>query len=69
MTTPRRSPMTGRRFLSALGLVLATVAGRYHYVVDVLAGVVLTFVVGGAARALARKVRQEPDGTVLATSR
>jgi len=66
----RRSRRTFLGFLPfALGLVLATVFGRYHYVVDVLAGILLAFVVGGAARALARRVRQEEDGTVLATSR
>lgn len=66
----RRSRKTFLGFLPfGLGLVLATVAGRYHYVVDVLAGVVLTFAVLGAARALVRSVPQEPDGTVLATSR
>jgi membrane-associated phospholipid phosphatase len=66
----RRSRRTLLGFFPfALGLVLATVAGRYHYVVDVLAGIVLTLVVGGAAQALARRLRQEPDGTVLATSR
>lgn len=66
----RRSRKTFLGFLPfALGLVLATVAGRYHYVVDVLAGIVLAFAVLGAARALARSVSQEPDGTVLATSR
>jgi membrane-associated phospholipid phosphatase len=65
----RRSRKTFFCFLPfAVGLFLATVAGRYHYVVDVLAGVVLAFVVGGAARALARRVRQDPDGTVLDTS-
>jgi membrane-associated phospholipid phosphatase len=66
----RRSRKTFLAFLPfAVGLVLATVAGRYHYVVDVLAGIVLAFAVLGAARALARSVSQEPDGTVLATSR
>ena len=66
----RRSRKTFLGFLPfALGLLLATVFGRYHYVVDVLAGVVLAFVVGGVARAIARKVPQEPDGTVLDTSR
>lgn len=66
----RRSRKTFLGFLPfAAGLVLATVAGRYHYVVDVLAGIVLVLAVAGAARALARRVPQEPDGTVLATSR
>ncbi len=66
----RRSRKTFLGFLPfALGLFLATVAGRYHYVVDVLAGVFLAVVVGGAARALARRFPQEPDGTVLETSR
>jgi len=66
----RRSRGTSLGFLPfALGLVLATVFCRYHYVVDVLAGLVLAFVVGGLARAIARRVRQEDDGTVLATSR
>ena len=66
----RRSRKTFLAFLPfAAGLVLATVAGRYHYVVDVLAGLALTFAVLGIARAVARKVPQEPDGTVLATSR
>lgn len=65
----RRSRKTFFCFLPfAVGLFLATVAGRYHYVVDVLAGAVLAFVVGGAARAIARRFRQEPDGTVLETS-
>jgi len=66
----RRSRKTFLAFLPfATGLLLATVAGRYHYVVDVLAGLVLAFLVGAAARAISRKVRQDPDGTVLATSR
>jgi membrane-associated phospholipid phosphatase len=66
----RRSRKTFLGFLPfGLGLVLATVGGRYHYVVDVLAGILLAFAVGGAARALARRVRQEPDGTVLDTRR
>ena len=66
----RRSRKTFLGFLPfAIGLFLATVAGRYHYVVDVLAGVLLAFAVGGAARALARRFRQAPDGTVLETSR
>lgn len=66
----RRSRKTFFGFLPfALGLLLATVVGRYHYVVDVLAGLALAFVVGGAARALARRVPQDADGTVLATSR
>ncbi len=66
----RRSRKTFLAFLPfATGLVLATVACRYHYVVDVLAGLVLAFAVGGLARAVARRVRQEADGTVLATSR
>ena len=66
----RRSRKTFLVFLPfAIGLFLATVAGRYHYVVDVLAGIVLALVVGGAARALARRFRQEPDGTFLATRR
>ncbi|MHB8796907.1 MAG: phosphatase PAP2 family protein [Thermoanaerobaculia bacterium] len=66
----RRSRKTFLAFLPfAIGLVLATVACRYHYVVDVLAGLVLAFAAGGLARAIARRVRQEDDGTVLATSR
>ena len=66
----RRSRKTFLWFLPfGTGLVLATVAGRYHYVVDVLAGVLLAFVVGSAARALARRFPQDPDGTVLETSR
>jgi membrane-associated phospholipid phosphatase len=66
----RRSRKTFFGFLPfAVGLFLATVAGRYHYVVDVLAGAILALVVGGAARAIARRFRQEPDGTVLDTSR
>ena len=66
----RRSRKTFLAFLPfATGLFLATVAGRYHYVVDVLAGVFLAFVVGGAARAIARRFPQAPDGTVLDTSR
>ncbi|HPA52053.1 MAG TPA: phosphatase PAP2 family protein [Thermoanaerobaculia bacterium] len=66
----RRSRKTFLAFLPfATGLVLATVFCRYHYVVDVLAGLVLAFVVGGLARWLARRVPQEADGTVLATSR
>jgi membrane-associated phospholipid phosphatase len=66
----RRSRKTFLAFLPfATGLVLATVACRYHYVVDVLAGLVLAFAAGGLARAVARRVRQEEDGTVLATSR
>ena len=66
----RRSRKTFLAFLPfAAGLLAATVAGRYHYVVDVLAGLVLTFVVLGIARAVSRKVPQEPDGTVLETSR
>jgi membrane-associated phospholipid phosphatase len=66
----RRSRRTFLGFLPfAVGLVLATIAGRYHYVVDVLAGIALAFAVLGAARAVARRVSQEPDGTVLATSR
>ncbi len=66
----RRSRKTFLGFLPfALGLFLATVAGRYHYVVDVLAGAVLAFAVGGAARALARRFPQEADGTVLDTRR
>ena len=66
----RRSRKTFLGFLPfALGLVLGTVAGRYHYVVDVLAGIVLAFVVGALARAIASRWAQEPDGTVLATSR
>ncbi len=66
----RRSKKTFLGFLPfALGLVLATVAGRYHYVVDVLAGIVLVVLVVGAARALAGRVPQEPDGTVLETRR
>ncbi len=66
----RRSRKTFFCFLPfAVGLFLATVAGRYHYVVDVLAGAVLAFVVGGAARALAGRFPHEPDGTVLNTSR
>ncbi len=66
----RRSRKTFLAFLPfATGLVMATVACRYHYVVDVLAGLVLAFAVSGLARAVARRVRQEADGTVLATSR
>jgi membrane-associated phospholipid phosphatase len=66
----RRSRKTFLGFLPfALGLLAATVVCRYHYVVDVLAGLVLAFVVGGAARALARRAPQGADGTVLATSR
>jgi len=66
----RRSRRTFLAFLPfATGLVLATVFCRYHYVVDVLAGLVLAFAAGGLARAIARRVRQEDDGTVLATSR
>jgi len=66
----RRSRKTFLAFLPfATGLILATVACRYHYVVDVLAGLVLAFAAGGLARAVARRVRQEADGTVLATSR
>ena len=66
----RRSRTTFLGFLPfAAGLVAATVVGRYHYVVDVLAGLVLTFAVLAAARAISRKVPQEPDGTVLETSR
>lgn len=66
----RRSRRTFLGFLPfALGLVLATVAGRYHYVVDVLAGIALVVLVVGAARALAGRVPQEPDGTVLDTRR
>lgn len=66
----RRSRKTFLCFLPfALGLFLATVAGRYHYVVDVLAGAVLAFVVGGLARWIAWRVPQDPDGTVLETSR
>lgn len=53
----------------AAGLVAATVIGRYHYVVDVLAGLVLTFAVLGLARAIVRRFPQEPDGTVLSTTR
>jgi len=66
----RRSRKTFLWFLPfGTGLVLATVAGRYHYVVDVLAGVVLVVAVGVLARAIASRTPQEPDGTVLATSR
>lgn len=66
----RRSRKTFLAYLPfALGLLAATVACRYHYVVDVLAGLILAFVVGGGARALARRLRQDGDGTVLATSR
>ena len=66
----RRSRKTFLAFLPfALGLLAATVACRYHYVVDVLAGLVLTAVVVRGARALAARVPQDPDGTVLATSR
>lgn len=66
----RRSRKTFFCFLPfAAGLFLATVAGRYHYVVDVLAGAVLAFVVGGLARWISVRVAQEPDGTVLDTSR
>lgn len=66
----RRSRRTFLGFLPfAVGLFLATVAGRYHYVVDVLAGVVLAFVVLAVARAVSRGAPQEPDGTVLETSR
>jgi len=66
----RRSRKTFLAFLPfATGLLLATVAGRYHYVVDVAAGLVLAFAVGGLARRLVRRVPQETDGTVLATSR
>ena len=66
----RRSRTTFLGFLPfAAGLVAATVVGRYHYVVDVLAGLVLTIAVLAAARAVSRKVVQEPDGTVLETSR
>ena len=66
----RRSRKTFLAFLPfALGLLAATVACRYHYVVDVLAGLVLTAVVVRGARALAARVPQDPDGTVLPTSR
>lgn len=66
----RRSRKTFLAFLPfATGLVLATVVCRYHYVVDVLAGLGLTFAVLALARALARRLRQEPDGTVRATTR
>ncbi len=66
----RRSRRTFLGFLPfAVGLVLATVTGRYHYVVDVLIGIVLAFAVLALARAVARGISQEPDGTVLATSR
>ena len=66
----RRSRKTFLGFFPfALGLVLATVAGRYHYVVDVVAGIVLAVVVDVASRAVVRRTPQEPDGTVLATSR
>ena len=66
----RRSRKTFLGFLPfAAGLVAATVLGRYHYVVDVLAGLALTFVVLRIARAISRRVPQEPDGTVLSTTR
>ncbi len=66
----RRSRKTFLAFLPfAAGLVAATVVGRYHYVVDVLAGLVLTFAVLALARAVVRRVPQEPDGTVLSTTR
>lgn len=66
----RRSRKTFLGFLPfAAGLVAATVFGRYHYVVDVLAGLALTFAVLGIARAISRRVPQEPDGTVLSTTR
>jgi membrane-associated phospholipid phosphatase len=66
----RRSRKTFLWFLPfATGLVLATVVGRYHYAVDVLAGFALTFAVGALARAIASRIRQEADGTVLATRR
>ena len=66
----RRSRRTFLAFLPfAAGLVSATVVGRYHYVVDVIAGLVLTFVVLGIARPIARRVPQDPDGTVLSTTR
>lgn len=66
----RRSRKTFLGFLPlGVGLVLATVAGRYHYVVDVMAGLVLVVVVLAAGRAITRRVPQEPDGTVLETSR
>ena len=52
--------------LVALGVVAlaARPAWRPRY-----AGLVLAFAVSGLARAVARRVRQEADGTVLATSR
>ena len=66
----RRSRRTFLAFLPfAVGLVLATVAGRYHYVVDVLAGMVFVALVVAAGRAITGKVPQEPDGTVLDTTR
>ena len=66
----RRSRKTFLSFLPfATGLVLATAACRYHYVVDVLAGLGIALAIGGLARAIARRVPQEADGTVLATSR
>jgi membrane-associated phospholipid phosphatase len=50
----RRSRRTFLGFLPfALGLVAATVYGRYHYVADVLAGLLLTFLVVPLARRVA----------------
>jgi membrane-associated phospholipid phosphatase len=52
----RRSRRTFLAFLPlAIGLVLATVYCRYHYVVDVIAGFALAFVVVPLARALVRR--------------
>lgn len=66
----RRSRKTFLAFLPfAAGLLAATVVGRYHYVADVLAGLALTFAVLAAARGIVRRVPQDPDGTVLSTSR
>lgn len=58
----RRSRRTLLGFLPfALGLVFATVYGRYHYVVDVLAGFALAFAVVPFARRLFERM---PNGFV-----
>ena len=66
----RRSRWTFAAFLPfAVGLLAATVYGRYHYVTDVLAGLVLVAATLPAARGAYAWLAPRLDGTLRQTSR
>lgn len=65
----RRSRRTFFGFLPfALGLIAATVYGRYHYVTDVLAGLVLVTATVPLARAAYGRLASRLDGAAWGTS-